>query len=325
MTTQHLTRGRRPWLLCGSLTAVAFLLYAAWSSAGIQGSGRNALSVIAFGRITAFGSIFVDGTEYSIDHANISFNGQPGAASELQVGQIVTVQAVQVVGDNKATAASVSFTADVIGPITRLDPAGRTMTVLGQTVRTDSATVFGPGIQADTLGGLQPGVMVGVSALEDASGTLSASRVDLLTGSASLQVKGTVQALDVSAQTFKLNDLTVDYSGVHVRGKLANGSTATVQSNESPARGVLYAAQVQVSNGMGGSGNEIGRLEGFITSMTSDQVFTVAGQSVQTDANTKFVLHGQALAPNLSVTVQGAFNAAGTLLANKVESSPPHN
>jgi hypothetical protein len=320
MTTQQLTRSQRAWRVCSLLAAVALLGYGAGSSAGIQGSGRLQ-RVIAFGRITAFGSIFVDGVEYSLNDASISINGRSGTASELEIGQIVTVQGVQATA-HEAAAASVSFTADVMGPITQLDLAGHGLTVLGQTVRTDAATVFGAGIQADTFAGLQPGAMVAISAQEDATGTLYASRVDLLTGTAPLQVKGTVQALDPAARTFRLNDLTVDYSGVQITGKLANGSTATVQSTESPAGTVLYAAEVQVSSGVGGVAGDRGRLEGFITSMTSDEAFTVAGQAVQTDVGTHFVLHGQALAPNLAVTVHGTFTASGTLRAHQIEAAP---
>jgi hypothetical protein len=318
MTIQPFTRSQRPWLVCGLLAAVAFLGVVAGSSAGIQGSGRL-VRVIALGRITAFGSIFVGGVEYSLNDASISINSKPGTAAELEVGQIVTVQGVQATGQSTAAASSVSFTASIIGPVVQLHPASQSMTVLGQTVRTDAATVFG---DAGGFAGLQPGVMLSVSAEEDAAGTLYASRVDLLTSSTPLQVKGTVQGLDVVARTFKLNDLTVDYSGVQVRGKLANGSTVIVQSDESPAGSVLYAAQVQASSGVGGVALEQGQLEGFITSMTSDRVFTVADQPVQTDARTHFVLHGQALAPNLAVQVHGTFTDSGALLADQVDARP---
>jgi hypothetical protein len=304
------------------MAALAFLGGVAGSSAGIQGTGRFA-AVIAYGPITAFGSIFVEGVEYSLDNASISVNGQPAAASRLQIGQIVTVQGVQAANTNTGTAANVAFDADVIGPVSQLEAAGHRFVVLGQTVQIEGATVLGAGIQAGTFAGLQPGAMVEVSAFEDASGVLHASRIDLLAGSAALQVKGTVEALDSAARTFKLNELTVDYSGVQVSGNLVNGSTATVRANESPAGTVLYASQVQVASGLAGTAHEHGALEGLITSMSSAESFTVAGQSVRTDGGTRFVLHGQTLAPNLAVTIQGSFTAAGVLLAHEVQAKPP--
>jgi len=322
MTTQELTRSHRPWLVFTWVAALALLGAAAGSSAGIQGTGR-ARTVIAYGPITAFGSIFVDGVEYSLDNASISVNGQPATASQLEVGQIVTVQGVRAPNASTGAAASVSFAADVIGPVSQLDVGGHTLTVLGQTVRIDGATLLGAGIQGGTFAGLQPGAMVQVSAFEDATGDLHASRIDLLAGSAPLQVKGTVEALDPSAHTFKLNELTVDYSGVEVSGgKLVNGTIATVQANESPAGTVLYASQVRLSSGLGGTAQQQGELEGLVTSMTSPQSFIVAGQTVQTDTGTHFVLHGQTLAPNLAVKIHGGFTAAGVLLADQVEAMP---
>ncbi len=320
MTTQQLTRSHRPWLIFTSMSAIVFLGGSAGSDAGIQGSGRN-LAIVAYGPITAFGSIVVDDVEYTIDNASISVNGQPATTSQLEVGQIVTVQGVQNAGGTTGTAASVSFNADVMGPIGRLDIAGRTMTVLGQTVQLESDTVFGAGIQGDSLAGLQAGIAVEVSAFEDASGNLHASRIDLLPGDAPLQVKGTVQALDAAAQTFKVNELTVDYSGVQVGSQLANGGMVIVGANAAPAGDVLYASKVQVSSGLGGTANQQGQMRGLITSMTSGQAFTVEGQQVQTDAGTQFVLHGRTLAPNVAISVHGTFTASGVLLADKVEAT----
>jgi hypothetical protein len=300
------------------VAALAFLGGAAGSSAGIQGTGRYK-AVLAYGPITAFGSIFVEGVEYSLDNASISINGQPATAAQLEVGQIVTVNGMQAANTNTGTAAQVSFDAEVIGPVSQVDVAGQRLTVLGQSVQVDGATVLGAGIQPGTFAGLQPGSMVEISAFEDTTGALHASRIDLVAGSALVQVKGTVEALDVTAQTFKLNELTVDYSGAQVGGKLVNGGTATVRANDSPAGAVLYASRVQVSSGLGGTAHERGQLEGLITSMSSVESFTVAGQSVQTTAGTHFILHGQTLAPNLAVRIQGTFTDAGVLLADKVQ------
>lgn len=322
MTTTQRTRSQRPWLVFSCMAGLAFLGGGAGSDAGIQGTGH--FSVLAFGRITAFGSIFVDDVEYSLDNASISIDGRPATGSQLRVGQIVTVQGFETPSGESGAATTVSFTPDIVGPVGQLDIAGSTVTILGQTVQLDALTLLGPGIQAGALPGLQLGVNLQVSGFEDASGILHATRIDLVSGSAPLQVKGTVQALDPAARTFKLNDLTVDYSGAQLSGNLANGSTAIVQTNESPAGSVLYAAQVQASSGLGGTADKTGRLEGLITSMASAQAFVVAGQAVQTDASTHFVLHGQTLAPNLSVQIHGRFTATGVLQADLVKATPWH-
>src|SRR6267378_3907561 len=54
---------------------------------GIQGSG----STVAYGPVTGFGSIFVNGVEYVTSNAQIRIEDQPGTESQLLVGEVVTV------------------------------------------------------------------------------------------------------------------------------------------------------------------------------------------------------------------------------------------
>ncbi len=319
MTTQKALRSHRPLFVFSTITALAFLVAGAGSSAGIQGSGFH--QWVAYGPITAFGSIFVEGVEYDISNALVTVDGKPASQSQLQIGQIVTVEGVQ--HGATGTAASVSFTGDVIGPIAGVDITTGSITVLGQTVRVDNGTTFGAGFQPAGLAALHPGLAVEVSAFADAAGILHASRVDLQPGGTALQVKGAIEALDPTAQTFRINDLTIDYSGVKAHDALSNGNTATVQALEAPSGNVMYATQVQVSSGIGGAANQQGEMEGLITSMASAQAFTVADQQVRIDSSTQVVLHGQALAPDLAVRVHGTFTASGVLLADQIEARPP--
>ena len=197
----------------------------------------------------------------------------------------MAVQAVLNPNGTTGMATSVSFTGDVVGPISQLDLTQRSLTVLGQTIQLDAATLFGEGIQPGSIGSLQKGMIVEVSGFADASGNLLASRIDMVTG-APLQVRGIVQTLDAGAQTFRINELTIDYSGVAPGGKLVNGSTATVQAVESPTDGILHATRVQASSGIGGTVNEQGQLEGLITSFQSAEAFYVGDQLVLASSST---------------------------------------
>jgi Domain of unknown function (DUF5666) len=318
MKTQHVARfGPRP-LLLGLIATAVLLAYGAGSSAGIQGTGRM---VAAFGRITAFGSIFVNGVEYAIDNAQVDLDGRSAGPSQLQIGQIVTVQAALNPNKTSGVATNVSFTGDVVGPIAQLDPTRRSLTVLGQTIQLDDTTSFGEGIQPGGIGSLQKGMILEISGFPDASGNLQASRIDLVAG-APLQVRGTVQTLDASAQTFRINDLTIDYSGVVPGGKLVNGSTATVQAVEFPTDGTLHATRVQASSGIGGTANEQGQVEGLITSFKSADEFYVGEQLVLASSSTHVVLHGKPLAPDLAVKVIGVFAASGALMAREIHVKP---
>jgi hypothetical protein len=319
MNMNPITRFPRQSLLVAGIAASLFLAYGAGSSAGIQGSGRRA--VLAFGRITAFGSIYVDGVEYGISQAQIKLDGKSAKASQLQVGQVVAVQGV-LTDSNSGTANSVSYTGDVVGPASQVDVTGAAFTVLGQRVKVDATTLFGEGIQPAGIAGIQQGVTLEVSGFSDAAGNVLASRIDLVAG-APLQVKGTVQTLNTAEQSFRINDLTIDYSGVVPNGKLGDGKTATVQAVESPANGTLHATVLQVSSGVGGAANEQGQTEGLITSISSNSQFFVGDQEIATNSATNFVLHGQALGPDLPVTVSGTFDASGTLVAKSVKAQPP--
>jgi hypothetical protein len=318
MTMIFITQSPRRSLLLVGMAASLFLTYGTGSSAGIQGSGRFA--VTAFGRITAFGSIFVNGVEYEISQAQIKLDGKAAKASQLEVGQIVAVQGV-LDGSGKGTANRISYTSNVVGPVSQVDVAGNSFTVLGQQVQVDASTSFGEGLQSAGIGGLQQGLAIVVSGFTDAAGNVLASRIDLALG-ALLQVKGTVQTLDVAAHTFRINGLVIDYSGSVPSGKLLNGGTATVQAAESPANGTLHATLVQLSSGVGGVTNTQGQMEGLITSVSSDGEFFVGDQEIVTDSATHFVLHGQTLAPDLSVKVIGAFAPSGALVAKSVMTHP---
>ena len=319
MRNQHLTPSRRKILVAATSAALALLAWGDESSAGIEGTGRYAM--IAHGRITAFGSIFVDGVEYDITQAKIHVNGHSGQATQLAVGQIVTVQG-DLKGAKAGTAGQVNYTSDVIGPITQVDVAAGTFTLLGQTVAVDANTLFGEGIQPAGIAALQPGMGVQVSAFAEASGALLASRIDLQTAGSPLQVVGALQALNTGAQTFELNALTIDYSQAKVSGNLADGKTATVWADEYPTAGTLHVTRVDVSSGVGGVAGEKGDLEGLITSVAANSSFYVGDQLVVIDANTHVVLHGQTLQPDLAVRIQGTFDSSGALIAKSVKAHP---
>jgi hypothetical protein len=310
----------RPAGVCAGLAALVLIVHGDGSSAGIEGSGRRVLT-IASGRITAFGSIFVNGVEYNLTRAEIAIDGRPAKPNQLEVGQVVTVQSV-LTGVATGLANKVSYTGDVVGPISLLDPVSHTFTVLGQTVRVDGATVFGEGIPGAGLSGVAVGTHVEISAFVSASGDLLASRIDLQTPGTGLQVKGAVEALNTGAKTFQINNLEIDYSQAVVEGNLLNATTATVVADEYPVAGTLHVTRVHLSHGLGGVNGEQGQLQGLVTGVGSGTSFEVGDQPVVTNSGTHFQLHGQALGPNLPVRVQGMFNAAGVLVAQSVIATP---
>lgn len=321
MSLFNLTRLYRPASLLVA-SAAMFIIGADYSSAGIEGTGRMAL-VASFGRINGVGNtISVNGVDYGLSHAQIQVDGHAGTVSQLKVGQIVTVLGT-LNGFDKGAANNVTFSGDVAGPISQINVAAGTFTVLGQQVTVDASTLFGDGIQPSGVGALSVGVGVEVSAYRTASGELLASRVDLQTSGAPLQVQGAVEALNTDAQTFQINSLTVAYAQAQVNGKLANASTATVTADESPSAGTLQATTVRITNGVAGATAGVhGQVEGLITSFNSARSFYVGDQLILTDSETTFALQGKALRANLAVKVTGRFDSSGALVGRYVRLDP---
>lgn len=309
---------RAAQFLAGFAASALLVACGADQMAGIQGSGAPVASgVTSVGTVTGFGSVFVDGVEYGTSSAQIRLDDQAGAESQLRVGQVVTVRGTLDASGNTGTAAEITFNSDAKGPIGQVDLAARTFTVLSQTVRVTDSTLFDESIRPAELGTLTVGAAVQVSGFTNAAGEIVASRIDP-TGSAELQIKGTAQSLDSTARTFRINTLTVDYSGAMVSGTLADASPVIVRGNSVNGSGALVATRVQVV-GSGVTANENGRIEGLITSYTSNADFSVNGLRVITDASTQFALQGLTLGVDLPVKVRGTFNASGALLAARVE------
>jgi len=126
----------------------------------------------------------------------------------------------------------------------------------------------------------------------------------------------------VTAHTFRVNTLTVDYSAITPSGSLANGATVKVSGTMLNAAGALVATRVDVVQGFGGTANDQGEIEGLITTFTSSSDFVINGQRVTTNANTQFTLNGVTLAVDVGVEVEGSFDASGVLVATSVQATP---
>jgi Domain of unknown function (DUF5666) len=323
--------------LCASLIGVVAGLCASCGgeqTAGIEGSGAPvATSIVTTGRITGFGSIIVDGVEYATSAASIRIDEQPGTEAQLDVGDVVTIKGTLNADGVSGAATDVTFTADARGAVSQVDPTARTFVVLGQTVAVNDDTIFDAALQATDVAELPAGVKIQVSGFRDASETLLASRIDAATSN-DLQAKGRVQALDTTTHTFKIDDLTVDYTSATVTGTLAAGSKVTARGTTQAASGALVASQVGVEpagpgngNGPGGgsggaNGNQTRQLEGVITRFASTADFDVDGQKVITDSSTHFDLHGATLGPNVAVKVHGRVESSGAILASNVDVKP---
>jgi len=282
---------------------------------GIDGVGA------AVGPITNFGSIFVNGVEFSTSSAQIRIEDRAGTESELEVGDIVEVRG-RIANDGRTgTAETVTFNDSVEGPVSSVDLAASALVVLGQRVLVTGTTVFDDSFANPSLAGIQPGDIVEVSGFPNAAGEVVASRIEPKPPGGEYEIFGVVSSLDTNASRFSLSTTIVDYATAQLsNGAPSNGACVEVKGSAF-AGGVVTANRVEVKScTLSAANGDRGEIEGFITRFVSASDFSIGSQSVTTTASTTY-LNGTAasLALNLKVEAEGSFNSAGMLVATKIE------
>lgn len=254
---------------------------------GSDDSTSSTRSQTTIGTITAFGSVVVNGIRFDDSAASITMDDSVTTRDRLRVGMVVQVRG-RVGAKGTGVANSIRYSDCVQGPITAMNQERSTVTVLGQTVQLDDATVY-DGVSLREMSSFAIGDQVEVSCLHDpASGALRATRMErqgeFQNGVSELRVQGTVANLDLGQGTCTVGGLTVSFSGLAAAGRpagLANGMTVQAKGR-SFAGGTLTADQLRDRDRdridyPDGEGLEV---EGYVSDFVSIADFTVAGQAV---------------------------------------------
>lgn len=175
------------------------------------------------GRITGFGSIYVNGVEYETDSASIMVDGQPASEDDLKLGMIVTVSGNSQ--GNNGQALSVNYDDDLEGIITMVDVDANgvgSLTIMGHNITTDANTVIEykvAGMQSLTDSVYDPAMgmlyVAEVSGHSDGSGNILATRIEIKAFSqktGALEVTGRITELDQEAMTFTVGNMAVIYT-----------------------------------------------------------------------------------------------------------------
>ncbi len=295
------------------------------------------------GVITSFGNVWingvnyrtarVNGVSYHIDSASISTDDNPGSESDLAVGMIVTISSSGTLIDGIRTASSMHYDNDLTGPITTgsIDPDAQTFTVLGQMINATGA-IFDDGIA--TFADLQEGMVVEVSGFPNAMDGIDATRIEFEAASLSaflatggeIELKGTIDTVDVDASTLLIGDLTVNWSNADISDMPADtsdwqGLFVEVECESAPCLDGTTLLATEIAPEQEGidasSGVEI-EIEGPITDFNSITDFRVNGQRV--DASSASFMHGTAdnLENGVRIEVEGQI-VNEILLAEEVE------
>lgn len=285
------------------------------SEGGIGGSGMTA------GRVTGFGSVFVNGVEYDTSQATFTVNGAAATEEELAVGMVVTVEGSRDT-QGKGAALRIRYDSELRGPLTANAVSTRgdgTLQALNHSIVVQTDTVFDPGTSG--LAGpaeLTAGTLIDVSGYADPGGTLYASRIAVAPASAQSVLRGSVA--NPTATTFQIGALVVEWPAA---AALRAGEYVEVRGHPAAdGSGHLVAVQVgPVEEGIrtiGGEGETID-IEGVITAGLSGDLFALAGRAVRVTGATRFEDGGAAdLMTGALAEVEGRVTS-GVLVAEKVE------
>ena len=292
--------------------------------AGIDARGDpTPVAVVSKGTISGFGSVIVNGVAFNTNATTFTIDGNDGTQADLSVGDVIVVRGTVNEDGTSPAADSITFDDAVEGPISAIDEPNQTLTVLGQMVHVDADTSFDDSISPASLEGLMVTDVVEVSGFFLADGSISATRIELKSVPGELELTGHVS--NISGTTFEINGFVVDFSAPGVLlgfpgGTPENGQLVEAKGDALGGSGELLATRVEFKGGDLGDDGDRAELEGFVTRFVSAVDFDVEGVPVTTNGQTTYE-NGSAidLALNRKVEVEGDINAAGVLVATKVE------
>lgn len=259
-----------------------------FAGVGISGSGRT-----AYGEITEFGSIFVNGIKYSTTAANIVISGiENRPESELKLGMAVRVEGSINPDGKTGIATRIEYGDDIEGTIDAAPTvsAGRgSFTVYGFKVTTDTKTIYE---NVSGISALVAGDVVEVSGFFNANdASFVASRVEKRPAFRKVEVRGNIS--NVTATTFVVGaSLVVNYTTAELRdvpaGGFTNGMFVEVKAATAPVNNTVQASRVTVeSSDLANANVPFALLQGVTAKVTSGG-FEMGNLPIVTNAQTVF-------------------------------------
>jgi hypothetical protein len=307
------------------LVAAASLLAGCGGGGGDGGSspfgtGSAASSSFAAGTIAGFGSVIVNGVRFDDSRARVSDDdGQAADASALRLGMRVEIQGGAVNDDGsgpRAEAREIRFGSELVGPVSAIDAAARSLVVLGQTVLVLDTTVIDDRL-AGGFAAITVGSVLEVHGTRDAiTGAITATRIEPKAAAAAFKLRGAIAALDTAAKTFTIGGALISYATVTPAPALASGMIVRVRLQTVPVAGAFVATRIDGAAPRVDDADEA-EIEGTITSFTSSGSFSVNG--IPVDARKASFPNGMVgLVLGAEVEVHGT-SSNGAVMASSVK------
>lgn len=257
---------------------------------GGTGTGQSSQATYASGPITGFGSIIVNGVHYDESTASIlDDGGTPRTRDDLRLGMLAEVIASTLVTTNtgtSATAASVRFGSQIIGPVDSVDVSHSKLVVFGQSVRVTTSTVFDVAA-AGGLSALAGGDLVEVYAQFDVSTrTYVARRIERHATVGAYKLRGVVSALSTADRTILVGGQVISYAFVTPNDPATTLAPGTmVRVTLYPTRlGTAWQALSLSKDATPVSDRESAEVDGRISAFTSATQFVLNGLPVDAAA-----------------------------------------
>jgi len=333
---------------CAVLVFFAVCFMAACGGGGSSAPAGTSTVGVTTGEITGFGSIIVNGIEFSRktglpdDRVKLPFDNLSGAREDkLRVGMVVKISGTFNSATGRGEYETIEFQPELRG---RLDNAGVDLVndkikVMGRDVLIEAATHFDgvrdlAELSADLSGGNHPEVEI--SGNLDNSGVLHAtriSRVKLDFGTNGLvQVKGAIASAPApTATSFSIGATQINYTSAAfdsgtVQSDIAPGTLLEVKGTLNSGTGIITATRIEKINAVEAELNDNVRIKGVAAGAVSGNIFTLNGPNggVTVKTASAVFLKGGSAATSAIVTagarleVEGSLDASGAIVATKV-------
>ena len=308
-----------PWqdLTRRTATVLVCVLWLVACGGGVDSGGTGAF---ASGPITGFGSIIVGKVHYDESAAVVEDEfGVASSPARLRLGMFTEIGATEPGGDANmptATAMSVRFRSEIVGPVSAIDTTAATLTVLGQTVKIGARTVFDESLVGG-LAALHVTDIVEVYGQYDARARqYVASRIEPRADATRFKLRGRISSLDETAQTFVIGGQTIAYGAATPLPALRPGLTLRVLLDKTMTGTVWTATAVEIGVTQLAD-RPTAEVEGRVTAFVSIGQFEVDGIAVQTSGSTLFPNGSAGIVLGAHVDAKGSLSA-GILIASKV-------
>jgi hypothetical protein len=323
----------------------------ACGTGGGSTSTDNGEFQVASGKIIGFGSVVVNGIEFSrkpslVEDNRITLDFENNASAgedSLRIGMNVSIRGTINNATGKGEYENIEFHPELRGPLDAgsIDINTNTLTVMGRKVQVAVNTSFDGGINdlADISQAVNNPELEISGNLDDNSGILTATRIarkapdfNALTDK-TVQLKGKIATVNLASGSFTIGtgigagsvNFTADVLGAKTAlADIAVGSVVEVKGVRNGT--VLTASRIEKKNAVDAAANDRVNLKGIANGGVAGNAFTISGPNGAITINTSAAAFQKAgtnatadiVTPGTLLEIEGLLQADGSVAATNV-------